>query len=200
MNQTQLPYRAPAGRPRAIPPCDVTAPVWRETTTTAPADGRPVREPGEPRGRYAALVGHWMDRQDPAKKVARLAKMKATSRKRFLRRKRKEAAKTLAAQRAAQNTAERWYTPRELNEITGWSPRHIRTLAADWPRRPSQRPVRNSNRETEMFGDPAALPSKRLPPALCTPQELSQPNIIVAPDLVPVPRPSLWQRIKGWFA
>lgn len=188
-------YRVPEGRPRSSPPCDVSAPVVRETTTTAPADGRPVFKPGEPHGRYAALVGHWMDKQDPARKAERIRKMIATYRKRFLKKQR-----FAAGAAAVETKTERWYTSRELEEITGWSPRHIRTLTADWPLRPSQHPVRKSTRERQMFGDPAALLSKRLPPALCTPQKPSQPVIIVAPDLVPVPRPSLWQRIMGWFA
>ena len=198
-----LHYRAPQGRPRAIPPCDVSAspavPTWVEKTTAAPADGCPAREPGESSGHYGARVRHWLEIQDPARKAARIAKMKATNRKHFLRRKRKEAAETLAAQRAAENAAERWYTPREVQEITGWSPKYIRTLAADWPRRPSQRPDRGNNKATEMFGDPASLQRLRPPPALrVAAPEPAVPVAIVAP--IALPRPSLWQRIKRWFA
>lgn len=199
MQTQQQPYRAPIGRPRAIPPCDVSAPpapTWVEKTTAAPADGCPAREPGETSGHYGARVRHWLEMQDPARKAARIAKMKATNRKHFLRRKRKEAAEQMASQRAAENAAERWYTPREVREITGWSAKYIRTLAADWPRRASQRPDRNSNRATEMFGNPATLRRLRPPPAL----RADAPEHAPVDEQIAPPRPSLWQRIKRWFA
>ena len=194
-------YRAPQGRPRAIPPCDMAAaptPTWVETTTTAPASSRPVRRDDESAGEYGARCRIWLEAQDPDKRAARIAKMRATQRKHYLRRKRKEAAQALAAQRAAEAAPERWYTPREVREITGWSAKYIRTLAADWPRRASQRPDRNSNRATEMFGDPSTLYRLRPPPALRAVEDEPPPVAIVAP--IEAPRLSLWQRIKRWFA
>lgn len=192
-----LQYRAPQGRPRAIPPCDVaaTASARAETTKETPAGGRPVREPSESSGHYGARVRHWLESQDPVRKAARVAKMKATNRKLFLRRKRKE-----AAAQAVENGDERWYTPKEVAEITGWSPEYVRNvLAANWPSRPSQRAKRASNRETQIFGNPYMMSGKPRPPVLrakvVAPE--AAPPTIVAPA---PPKPSLWQRIKGWFA
>lgn len=178
---SSLHYRAPQGRPRAIPPCDVSAPP---DTTAAPADGRPVYRPGENRLAYASRVSHWLEAQDPERKARRVAKMTATLRKKHLKRMRSE-----AANRVIEGGNERWYTPIELADLTGWSPRHIRTMTAHWPCRPSQREERKSPRETQVFGNPATLKQRA---AVSKPADIEPP--------IEAPRLSLWQRIKRWFA
>ena len=192
-------YRVPEGRPRAIPPCDVTAPVSRETT--APADGRPVRKPGEPRGRYAALVGHWMDRQDPARKAARIKKGVATQRKRFLKKQRRAAAAA-----AVETKTERWHRPLDISLITGWSSTQVGRLTQNWPQRVRFKGAsKYSRRGIEVFGDVSTLPVKSAYRIVTRqePKPKPAPVLILAPPVakqIASPRRSLWQRVMGWFA
>lgn len=185
MNTTASPlsYRPPQGRPRAVPPCDTRGPAIKVET-----DPRPVREPGESSGHYGARVGHWMDRQDPARKAVRIAKRVATNRKNFIQKKREEAAATVKETATA-----RWYTYAELANITGYSsPRMLQiTNERGWPIKKTPR-VGRARPADLVFGDASTLPVKREPAPLI----LAPP---VAEQITP-PRPSLWQRIKRWFA
>lgn len=187
MSASVHPYRAPQGRPRAVPPCDI-----KPIPSASEAAGRPVREAGESKARYAARVGRWMDQQDPARKAARVAKMVATNRKNFLKKKRLAAAATVTP-----NEKEQWWTIAVLSEATGWSRPYLRQLVREWPARTSTRPDRASNHEYEVFGDVATLPLK-LTTFADDGAPVSTPGEAV--EVSPPPKPSLWQRIKGWFA
>ena len=183
MNASVHHYRPPQGRPRAVPPCDI-----KPVQSASVAAGRPVREEGESTGRYAARVGHWMDSLDPARKAARIAKRVATNHKNFIKKKRIAAATTVTP-----NEREQWWTIAILSETTGWSRRHVRRFVREWPARTSTRPDRAGNREYEVFGDVATLPLN-----LTTLVDEVAPAI-GATEVPPTSKPSLWQRIKGWF-
>lgn len=182
-------YRPPQGRPRAVPPCDTRGPAIKVET-----DPRPVREPGESSGHYGARVGHWMDRQDPARKAARVAKRVATTRKNFIQKKRAEAATVV------QETAvERWYTYEELAQITGYSVVSVgqQARALKWPIKRLPRIGQAGQGRCAVFGNPATLPNRTRPVVAAAPVLILAPP--VAEQIAP-PRPSLWQRIKRWFA
>ena len=176
MNTTASPlsYRPPQGRPRAVPPCDTRGPAIK-----VEADPRPVREPGESSGHYGARVGHWMDRQDPARKAARVAKRVATNRKNFIQKKREEAASTVKETATA-----RWYTYTELAKVTGYSaPRMLQiTQERGWPIKKAHRGGRCGSSPDLVFGNPYTLPTKPGRDAALTLQPDPAP-LILAPQV-----------------
>lgn len=183
---TLMHYRAPQGRPRAIPPCDVGGGLKGE------ADPRPVRELGESPGRYGARVMLWLDRQDPARVAARRAKMVATQRKNLLRRKREQAASTVKETATA-----RWFTYVELSAATGLSYWTVRDFAKDngWPIKKLPTGGKRGSPKIAVFGDPSTMPSQTQPVT-------AKPVLILAPPVAEQMAPpplSLWQRVKGWF-
>jgi len=236
-------YRPPQGRPRAVPPCDTRGPAIKVET-----DPRPVREPGESSGHYGARVGHWMDRQDPARKDARVAKRVATNRKNSIQKKREEAASTVKETATA-----RWYTYAELAKVTGYSaPRMLQvTRERGWPIKKANRGGHRGSSPDLVFGNPYTLPTKPgrdAAPAETQPDpeptedlwltyraagdrfgltpdavaararrggwpkrlrnDTGEAEVLMPPggisppvaEQIDSPRPSLWQRIKGWFA
>ena len=188
MNASVHHYRPPQGRPRAVPPCDI-----KPVQSASVAAGRPVREEGESTGRYAARVGHWMDSLDPARKAERIAKRVAANRKNFIQKKRAEAATVV------QETAvERWYTYEELAQITGYSVVSVgqQARALKWPIKRLPRIGQAGRGRCAVFGNPATLPNRTRPVVAAAPVLILAPPVA---EQIATSKPSLWQRIKGWF-
>jgi alkylated DNA nucleotide flippase Atl1 len=99
----------------------------------------------------------WMDRQDPARKASRNAKMVETRRKKYLRRKREEAGASVE-----ETATDRWHTYAELAQVTGYSAARMLQVTQErsWPIKQSRHVGGNRSPLHLVYGDASTLPVK----------------------------------------